>query len=687
MRLAATLRPALAAQYGHVFCWTPVALGAGIGVYFAIPVEPGPLAWAGLAVLAVVATTAWVTQRISPATGLLVLVLLGIGLAALRTELVRAPVLDFRYYGPIEGRVVAIDRSASDAVRLTLDRVVLERVAPADTPGRVRVSLHGARDEPRPVPGRTVILTGHLSPPSGPVEPGGFDFRRHAWFQSIGAVGYTRTPVLTLAPPEEGDMRVALFRLRLQIAERIREAVPGRAGPFAAAILVGDRSGIDQDVLEDLRAANLAHLLAISGMHMGMLTGVVFTMVRLGLALIPITALRWPTKKIAAASAILAGAVYLALSGGAVATERAFIMVSVMLGALLIDRRAITLRAVALAALIVLIRRPEALLSPGFQMSFAATTALVAAFGSLRDINLSANGSGVRAKAIGWATGLILSSAVAGLATAPFAAAHFNQVPHYGLLANVLAVPIMGALIMPAAVLAVFLAPFGLDGIGFALMAPGINWILEVAARVASLDGALSFIVQPPSGVLPIVAVSGLFIVLWQGRSRALGLLGFAAAALIWSAAERPTLLISDTGGLVGLMTKEGRSLSKERGDGFAARGWLENDGDPADQATAFSRPGMTGIPGNMRIELDTLTAAHLTGRGARDRVDAACREVDLVIVNQRPDTRPENCWLLAPSDLRQSGAMAFTIDGEKIRIVTASEHTGQRAWSPKQRD
>ncbi|EAR51521.1 Putative Competence protein [Oceanicola granulosus HTCC2516] len=470
----------------------PVCLGAGIGIYFALPVEPGPWARAGLAALA--PALALAARRAGLLAGpvllALALVAAGVSLASARAHAVAAPVLGFRYYGPVEGRVIRVDRSASDAVRLTLDRVRLEDVR--RTPERVRVSLHGAQGWIAPRPGMVVILTGHLSPPGGPVEPGGFDFRRMAWFDRLGAVGYTRTPVLALAPPE-ATPGLWLQAARMRLSAAVQARVGGETGAFAAAIVTGDRSAMGQETLAELRATNLAHLLAISGLHMGMLTGFVFGLLRLGLAACPPLALRWPGKKIAAAAALLAGAGYLALSGGNVATERAFVMVAVMLVAVLAERRAITLRAVAVAAVIVLLRRPEELTGPGFQMSFAATVALVAVFAALRRApwRLPRGLRGVAA--------VVVSSTVAGLATAPIAAAHFNMVSHYGLIANLASVPVMGAAVMPAAVLAACLWPLGLEGPALWVMEQGLGWILAVAEHVAGLEGAVGHVPAPPA--------------------------------------------------------------------------------------------------------------------------------------------------------------------------------------------
>ena len=229
-----------------------------------------------------------------------------------------------------------------------------------------------------------VMTTGHLSPPSGPVEPGGFDFQRHAWFGQLGAVGYTRVPLIGLAVAAE-DWKLWVFQIRMTISARVREVITGDVGGFAAAVTTGDRSGMSQEALSDLRASNTAHLLEISGLHMGLLSGFVFASLRLFLIFLPYLGPRIAARKIAAGGALLIAAAYLALSGGNVATERAFIMVADALIAIMLNRRAISLRAVAIAATIVLVLRPEALLGPGFQMSFAATTGLVAVFGWMRD--------------------------------------------------------------------------------------------------------------------------------------------------------------------------------------------------------------------------------------------------------------------------------------------------------------
>lgn len=643
-----------------------MALAAGIGLYFALKVEPAPLhcLWIAGAGLSCVVVSLRAGAVVSPLLWAVALVALGVCIGAARAHMVKAPVLTWRYYGPVEGRIVGIDRSGSDALRLTLDRVVLARVAPERTPERVRVSLHGPEAGPEPAPGMRVILTGHLSPPAGPVEPAGFDFQRHAWFKQLGAVGYTRTPVLLLAPATGGQH---LFKARLWLSQRVQAILPGETGAFAAAIMTGDRSGIGQDTLEALRISNLAHLLAISGLHLGLLAGVVFAAVRLGFAAVPYLGLRVPAKKVAAGVAVTAAAGYYALSGGNVATERAFVMVAVMLCAVMADRRALSLRAVAMAALIVLLMRPEALLGPGFQMSFAATTALVAVFTWFRDHEISLGPRWLRP-----AVAVVVSSLVAGLATAPFAAAHFNQVAHYGLPANLLSVPLMGVLVMPAALIAVCLLPFGLEGVALWVMGQGLAWILGVAHWVSSLEGARGTVPGPGPNVLPLIAFGALFLILWRGRSRLAGLAPAALGFALWYQAERPGVLISDTGTLVGVMTDGGRALSKPRGAGFVADIWLENDGDAAAQDAAHARWGA--------VEATGWPVTALPGKRAAEAL-TTCGRDDWIVLTASPLVDLP-CHVLTPETLRTTGAVALFREDGKIRQLTAREVTGARLWN-----
>lgn len=658
----------LSAQRTAAPLWVPVVLGLGIGLYFGLLREPQVwelvLATGSIAVLLVCAVV-----RQSAVVFLISVFILGTVWSAINARLHEAPRLTENHYGAVTGRVIWIDTSSSGATRLTLDQVRLS-ASFRDPPERARVSLHGAQEWIVPRPYQTIGLTAHLSPPNGRAEPDGFDFQRHAYFLKLGAVGYTRLPALELAPPEG----VSLFGLRHAIGQYVQAHLPAKEAALAMAVTTGDRSGLSQDTLEALRASNLAHLLAISGLHLGLLAGVVFGALRFGFALRPSMEMRWTAKKIAAASALAAASAYLAISGAGIATQRAFIMTAVALCAILLDQRALSLRAVAVAATIVLILHPVSLVSPGFQMSFAATTALIAVFAFLRGRLPHTMPTWAKA-----ALSLLISSSVAGLATAPFGAAHFNQIASYGLLANLLSVPVMGLIVVPAAVAAAVLWPFGLAWMGLKIMGLGLSWILWVAQTISALPNATRAILAPDPQVLPLLTLGAIWLILWIGRFRWLGLLPICCAFALWAQTERPDILIEQQGKLVGIMGPEGRILSKPRGQGFVAQTWLENDGDTATQEEAHHRSAQQKL---FQSPIPTGTLWHAPGKRALALFDG-CTKGDIFVTDQ-PLTTPQNCTTFDANTFRQTGSIAIRFDGTTMHITTAQQKRGARLWTPQ---
>jgi competence protein ComEC len=654
----------LAEARGQLFAWVPVFVGCGIGLWFALPFEPS-LGFYGaclVGLLGLIIAYFWGPELLHPPVVSAACVVLGLLAAGWRAHQVASPMLDARFYGAVQGRVIDVDRSQSDALRITLDRVVLQGIAPAQTPLNVRISLHG--QEVSFDPGQVVLLTASLAAPEGPAEPGGFDFRRMAYFERLGAVGYTRSPVMIWAEPAPGTEVIS--RLRTRISRAMMDQVPGEAGAFATGAMTGDRSGISLDTVQALRDSNLAHLLAISGMNMAFITGFVFALLRCGMALIPALALRVNSKKVAAVVAFAVAWFYLALSGANVSTVRAFLMVSVMLGAILLDRRALTMRSVALAALVLLLVQPESLLSPGFQLSFAATVVLIAGFGALdRQV--------MREKLPRWVMPLftlVLTSVLAGAATAPFAAATFNRFTDYGLLANLLTVPMMSVL-MAAGAVAALLAPFGLAAPALWVMEAAGRWILFVAHWVAGLQGAVTPIVQPGIWVMPLITFAGLWIILWHGRARWAGVVPMVLALILWANTERPVLLISSDGALVGLWGAEGRAVSVARGAGFSASSWLQDDGDLAEQAQAFTRKGFGGPKGVRAFQIGSWRGVALAGKSAGDYVNAVCAGADFVVMPAavEPVDPPVDCLLIDRKTLDQTGALALSVQGDELLL------------------
>lgn len=701
-------RPHLLARSG-LMPWLPLWLACGIGAWLALPFQPSLAAhlaiWAaagGLWLAGRVGCRAAARGRLGwgPVDGLRLLALAvltaaaGFSLAGWRSEQVAAPVLDFRYYGPVEGRLIGVDRSGRDRLRLVLDEVVLRDMAPARTPAMVRLSLMLPDDAAPVLPraGTRVMLTGHLGPPPGPAEPGGFDFRRDAWFQGLGAVGYTRTPVLTVAPAPEGGAQW-VTRLRLHLSDGIRSAIPGQPGAVASAITTGDRSGLEEATNQIMRDSNLYHIISISGLHMSMLAGFVYLALRF--VVVGAQALGagpgLAAHKLAAVGALAASAAYLVLAGGDVPTRRAFVTVAVMLVGVLADRRGISLHTLALAAVLLMIVTPEAVASAGFQMSFAATAALIL-------VNDYWRGAG-RAMP-GWIGAVVMAgvtSIVAGLATGPIAAAHFNRISHYGLLANMAVAPVMGLVVMPAAVIAALLAPFGLAGPALWAMGVGSDWMLIVAAWTSALKGSVSAVPRPDALVLPLMGLGGVLVILtpWERMARAPGLRAMlrqtprrAWAALLlmalslglWLGTARPALLIGPEGEAVALMTAAGRVPSKASGGAFVVDRWLLADGEVLGQAAAAARTGWQGprnareaaLPWGGRIH-------HLTGQGAEERAADACRTASIVVLDRAAPAGLGPCRVIDLQSLRRSGALAFDAAGRETGALAL---IGQRPWN-----
>ncbi len=663
-------------QRRQLMLWAPVFYAVGIALYFGLRVEPegwevATLAGAGLAGLLLARGA---LPRVVLAAAL-ALVCLGITGAWLRTQALSHPVLERDFYGTVTGRVVAMGRTSSGNPRLTLDDVVLHG-GPAVA--KVRIAfVEGLPD--LPVPGRRIMVTARLGGPSGPAEPGGFDFRRLAWFQQLSAVGYTDAPLFVLPNPPGAPV----LRARMAVADGIRAKLDEPAAGFAAAILTGDRSTVDGEVLDDLRASNLAHLLAISGLHMGLLAAFVYGTVRYGLALLPGIALRYPIKKWGAAVALAAGAGYLVLSGASVATQRAFIMTAVVLVAVMIDRPAFTLRAVALAAALILAVRPESLLEAGFQLSFAATAALVAVFEDLR------SRAWWRDEDRGWVTrfraplALLITSSVAGLATAPFGAFHFNQVSQFGLIANLLAVPIMSMVIMPAGVVAGVLAPLGLEAPALAVMGFGIETVLGIAHWVAGMEGARRAIPAGPPAVLSLIAGAMVWAILWRGPGRWLAVFPFGLALVLWWGHSRPDVLIASNGRLVGTMTEEGRAINRARGSSFVVRSWLENDGAPVDQQIAADRWRLLdGGEGWTAATFGDRQLRIVTARSRwPDTLPGCDADTVLLLPGWQGDT-PEGCAIVLDRlRLSTAGPIALYLDGDEIRMDSETLRVRRRPW------
>jgi competence protein ComEC len=678
---AARFGSRFAAEIDRWLLWLPAALGLGIAGYFALPGEPLP--W--LAPLAIgLALLGALQLRARPAAVVASLLAaaaaIGFALADLRTMLVRAPVL-VQGHGPaaLEAVVLQIE-VLPDGARLLLERPQITGLPAARTPERIRVRVRSLPEGL--LPGESVRLTAILQPPSPPAAPGAFDFQRQAYFERIGATGFAVGRIERL--PGGHGATGWIERARQAVFRRTVEALPGPTGAFAAALMMGDRSAIPRDIMDAMRDSGLAHLLAISGLNLGLIAGFTFFVLRGALALSPALALRYPIKKWAALAAIGASFAYLLISGSSVPAERAFLMTAVVCFAVVIDRSAISMRLVAWAAALLLILAPETLLGASFQLSFAAVIALIAAHEAwaARLQAWRAEG-GLGRKLTAHLFGVFVTSLIATAATAPFVIYHFNRLALFGIVANLLAVPITAVWIMPWSLAAFLLLPFGLEAMALWPMGAGIDLVIVIARWVSGLPQAQLLLPALPSAGLAAVVFGGLWLCLWQRAWRLYGLVPILAGMLSVALARPPDLLISGDGRLLGARSETGGiMLSSQSSARFTGETWLRRAG----VESAEPWPAL-GESGDGRLSCDRLGCvfriAGLQVALVRDRAalveDCAAAAVVVSLVSPGLRCRPQ--LLVGPRELARDGGYAFWFDAGGFRFETVRENRHARPW------
>lgn len=575
---------------GRGFLWWPVAVGFGEAVYLLLPVEPTRIdvSVLGLVVSLLALRVAKAHARFAFPATLTVLAVIGFALARISVEINAAPRLARERTHVVFGVVEAVEDRGGGGARVLLRPVVMEPPPPDGLPERLRIVLRSAV---APLPGEGLTMTARLTPPTGPLIPGGYDFARAAYFAGIGGVGFALGRPLPWVEAPEPDGRVAVGiaveRFRQAVSRRIRQTLPGDTGAIAAALIVGDRGAIDPDTDKAMRISGLSHVLSISGLHMALVAGFLFGGVRAGLALVPPLALRLPTKKIAAMVALAGTGAYFVVSGMAVPSERSAIMIGTTLVAVLLDRRALSLRVVAVAALAALVVQPYAVLDPGAQMSFAAVVGLVAGFEAMADRLRPRDGGDINVvvrafeRIVRWIGLSLLTSLVAGLATAPIALHHFNRIAPLGLLSNLAATPLVSFVIMPAAVTAALLMPLSLDEWPLRVMGKGIEGMVAIAEAVAAWTPAGGAFGAPRlSGTLLVVG-GGLWLALWRGRQRWLGLPALVLGAVLVPAPAGFDLVVAGDGRGALLSRADGTLVVVGKAGDFELSLWLAALGDP----------------------------------------------------------------------------------------------------------
>ncbi|MBR1280793.1 ComEC family competence protein [Bradyrhizobium sp. AUGA SZCCT0177] len=675
---------------GRLLPWVPVAFGTGIAFYFAADHEPVLSVAAVTAIVLCAAAFLLRRHKMFPVAVMIAAVAAGFAIATWKTAriahgVLARPMFSVALTGFVETRDI---RERTD--RFVLRVVTMESARDATKIERVRLSV---KKGTAPDVGSFVELKARLLPPMSPLRPGSYDFGRDMFFSGIGASGFVMGAIRTAEAPDGGGwkLRYSAFMqgMRDAIDARIRTTLEGDKRAIATALLTGRRDAISEPVNDAMFISGLGHVLSISGYHMAVVAGVVFFAVRALLALFPTLTVGFSIKKWSAVAALAASAFYLLLSGAEVATQRSFFMTAVVLIAVMVDRRAITFRTLAVAALIVLTIAPEALVHPSFQMSFAATLGLVALVQLGMPRLFAQPDHSATAQVALWGgreiTMLLLASLVAGLATTPYAAFHFHRVTPYGVLANLAAMPVVSALVMPAGLLGLVAMPFGFDGVFWAIMGVGIDWMIVVTQWVAALPGAVGRV--PAFGIGPLIAAS-LGIILLGLLRTPLRYTGAAVVlvAAVWAArVPQPDILISADGRNVGVRGQDGklhlmRAAKGAARDGFLVKEWLAGDADARKPADASLTEGVSCDESGcvMQGAGGGFVALALRPEALADDCERAA-----LVVTARQAPAACGASVISAERLRRQGAMVlrrsgsgFTIDAVKLRGV-------DRPWSP----
>jgi competence protein ComEC len=679
-----TIASNLLTERDRWFLWVPVFFASGIGFYFLIN------------------TVLWFSWSLG------ITVVLGLLLAIVRhrsenmfhhliitaffclvagytyvqgyTQLLATPILSKEMTArTMMGKIERIERRPGNT-RITLDEVDIQtwrKDKDLTLPKKVRITFRGKLQPAKDAAvGDQVKLKAVLMPPSGPAAPGAYNFRRKAYYEGIGAVGYGITQPEII---DKGGWQW-LVPIRSDINEMLRYQIPGVEGAIGAALVTGDRSGIPDELRQEFADAGIAHILAISGLHLTIIAGFVFFLMRRGMCCVPQIALRYDTKKAAAIGSIIFTTFYLALCWGAIPALRAYIMTILIMLAVLLERSPFSMRNVAIAAMIVMMVSPEAVIGPSFQLSFAAVIGLIAAYE--RGQNWF--------KKFAWrdrwwyrpavyVLGVMITTIIATLATTPFSLYTFNRFPIHGMWGNLTGIPLASFWVMPALFLYLILQPFHLDGFILPVLTKGLALMVETAQTIAHWPNAVIHV--PDMGVLAVLFITagGLWLCLWRRRWRFYGLGSAVIGLVVAFFHPRPDVWVEQQGRLVGLQMDDGTFyVTSKRAGKFAHDMWLQKAG------IKNSRNLKDASPYVVHCKDETCTYEKNGTRltfSAHHKFWTPPKCGDITINLAKEPVKCEQGIVISSKELSENGSYAIWLDKGKIELSSAGETDKGRPW------
>ena len=679
-------------EQGLLFLLIPVFMIVGVVIYFGLSYEPDGRTLTALCIMAIGIFI--LSRHFRPAfyiTGLAMCIFLGALCSKIETWRLSTPMLGSDISSTIKGRIISVEKVARGKSRLIVDIISTEKPYLDHAPERAKLTFSSNNTEFEP--GDGIEGRAKLRASSGPIRPDSYDFSFANYFQSIGAQGYFvgKPTKIFVEPPISSLERfsLAVARLRLAMTNRIINAIGGETGSIAAALITGQRGGILPATNEALRIAGLSHILSISGLHMAMVAGMVLIVIRTLLALFPSFASRYQSKKIAAAAALFVSAFYLLLSGSDVAAQRSFVMVAVMLVAIIFDRSAITMRNLAIAAIITLVVFPHEVLGPSFQMSFSATGALIATFGWWSRKHKSGFqttpmffGAGVMRIVLFPVLSTAVASLVAGLASGIFSAYHFSNTAPLGVLSNALAFPVMSIAVMPFALAAALLMPFGLEWWPLQIMGVGGKIVEKIAYSVASISPDVNPGLIPPIALV-FLSIGLVILLFFKTRLCLFSTIFFLAGLIFVIHQTQPLLLISEDKGAVGLIDDKTLYITDIKPTRFTTEVWLRS----------YALNGIVGPLSEDHQKNAQFICDHGTCHAQKDgglkiaviekqnSSDLTCPDDDILVLSSNIhliNCRPEQ-KVITETSLNLKGSIVVTDNG---KIISAIESGPTRPWN-----
>ena len=674
------------------FLWLPVILGCGASIYFVLTFEPDRswVLWASCGLLCAYSLSLLLTRLLFVRLLFCILLVLSLGfaLAQQRALWVAAPILQ-QAYGPsmIAGRVLDVE-IAEAGPRIVMDHMVIPGLASDQTPVQIRIRLTRYSIPPRS--GSVIRVRAVLMPPEGPAAPGAHDFRRDLFFERIGAVGYAMGKPFVLQPASETGGGAVMERMRQRIGQNIASALG--VTPEAAivtAYLTGERGLIDENTADDMRGSGLAHLLALSGMKVGLVAVLVFGASRMLLALLPAAATHVHSRKFAALAGSLAAGSYVAIAAAPVPALRSVLMTGTAMLAIMTNRQSTSLRIAALAACVLIVWQPESVVGVSFQMSFGAVIALISFYEAMQGrLSQAYRHAGRMRRTVLGVGKLLVTTLVATLVTAPLALFHFQQEANYSVIANAVAIPLNDIWIMPFGILAMLVMPLGLAWLPLQAMGIGVHWMLLLAHDVSRWPGAVTRVPALSDTALVLLELGGLWIILWKGKWRRLGWGVVALGCLAAAVPVAPDVLVSEDGKRVAFRMSDGQLAVSKIG---ARRDFTVDSWNRMNAARGLLLLPNNGTMDEGRIDCSASACTYRPHSGLppvvmlRDpaAMGDVCTASSVIISNVRLQSSCTNALILDTVKLHATGAVALRNNGTAYDMETVAAQTGMRPWFP----